>query len=214
MINRFVKIIFSVLISVLLVFKANIVFSSTITKDVDYLRINNTDVIIGDVKAKVEVISYLSFSCPACAVFHSSLYSRIKKEYIDTGKVKWAFRSYARDAPSLQGGMLIKCMPKGKYSKMIDVLFDKQSSWAFTKNSLEVLSNIANIAGVDKKDFDQCMGDKKIEDQLIEQTMIAVNDFNIKATPSFIIDGKIVEYKEIPSIEAFRKYLETVLKNE
>jgi protein-disulfide isomerase len=42
------------------------------------------DMSIGNPAAKVQVIEYLSFTCPHCAEFHASVWPELKKNYIDT----------------------------------------------------------------------------------------------------------------------------------
>src|SRR3989344_4150610 len=50
------------------------------------------DAVIGNPKAKVTIIEFSDFQCPFCRSFWSDAYRQIKKEYIDTGKVKFVYR--------------------------------------------------------------------------------------------------------------------------
>jgi len=60
------------------------------------------DMIAGDTGAPVTVIEYASVTCPACAAFHEKVYPDIKRDYIDTGKVRFIFREFPTP-PALSG---------------------------------------------------------------------------------------------------------------
>ncbi|MDE3121748.1 MAG: thioredoxin domain-containing protein, partial [Paracoccaceae bacterium] len=50
------------------------------------------DMSIGNPDAKVHVIEYLSFTCPHCEEFHATVWPKIKKNYIDNGKIRFTIR--------------------------------------------------------------------------------------------------------------------------
>ena len=73
------------------------------------LLITENDWVIGDPDAPVTMIEYASLSCPQCAAFHKNTFPIIKKEYIDTGIVKFIFRDYPLNYPALEGSMIARC---------------------------------------------------------------------------------------------------------
>ena len=62
--------------------------------------------------AKVRVIEYASATCPHCAAFHNETFEALKKEYIDTGKIKFVFREFPHQDAALAAFMLARCAPK------------------------------------------------------------------------------------------------------
>jgi protein-disulfide isomerase len=62
---------------------------------------DSNDVVIGDAKAKVIIVEYSSLNCPHCAQFHLGPLKEIKKDYIDTGKVKYVLRDFPLNAPCI-----------------------------------------------------------------------------------------------------------------
>src|SRR3954471_3997883 len=74
-----------------------------------------TDHTSGNPKAKVTVIEYASPTCPVCANFMTSMYPRLKRDYIDTGKIFYVFRTFPRLADDVAAEKLARCMPKDKY---------------------------------------------------------------------------------------------------
>ena len=51
----------------------------------------------GNVDAKVSIIVYESLTCGHCADFHTEVYPKLKKDFIDTGLIKIEFRSFPLD---------------------------------------------------------------------------------------------------------------------
>jgi protein-disulfide isomerase len=60
----------------------------------DLLKINSNDFVLGDQNAPVTIIEYASLSCPHCASFARESFEKLKTDYIDSNKVKFAFRNF------------------------------------------------------------------------------------------------------------------------
>ena len=63
-----------------------------------------TEMTLGAADAPVEVIEYASFTCPHCATFHNNVFEPLKKEYVDTGRVKERQWDPRRGMASLEEG--------------------------------------------------------------------------------------------------------------
>ena len=90
------------------------------------------DEIMGDVNAPVTLLEYASMTCPHCKRFHEQIMPEIKKNFIDTGKVKYILRPFPFDGDRRGEAafMLAKCAPNNSYYPMLDALFATQQSWA------------------------------------------------------------------------------------
>ena len=58
------------------------------------LDVKDNDFYIGEENAPITIIEYASMSCSHCADFHNDTLAELKKEFIDTGKVKFIFRDF------------------------------------------------------------------------------------------------------------------------
>ena len=168
-------------------------------------NIQKEDRILGNLEAPITLIEYASLSCPHCAAFHKSTLPKIKSEYIDTGKVKLVFRDFPLNLPALQGSMITRCIGEDVYYKYLDALFSLQSSWVRSKNSEEYLFAIIENGGMTRDEFDLCLANKEIENQILTNQIKAQREFKISTTPSFIINGKLIEGNK--PIETFKKSL-------
>ena len=50
--------------------------------------------VLGDANAKVTIIEFGDYQCPSCRMFWREVEPRLKKEYVDTGKVKLVFADF------------------------------------------------------------------------------------------------------------------------
>jgi protein-disulfide isomerase len=168
------------------------------------------DKIQGDAKAPVTIIEYASLTCPHCEHFHATVYPVLKKKYIDTGKVRFIFREFPRDPVDIGAFMLARCAPADKYFAMIDVLFDQQKNWAFTKDAAKQLLMIAKQAGFTEESFDKCLSDKKLAEDIRNVGKHAYEKFKVDSTPTLFINGQVFRGEMTP--EGMEKALAPLLK--
>ncbi|MBI4159115.1 DsbA family protein [Candidatus Woesearchaeota archaeon] len=145
--------------------------------------------VIGDKDAKVTIIEFSDFQCPFCGRFYEQTLPSLQKEYIDTGKVKLAFRhlplsfhEYAMPAAEAS-----ECAnEQGKFWEYHDKIFDNQGLL-----SNEILSTWAKEVGLDADKFDKCMKDGKYKSE-IQKDLSDASAYGASGTPTFFINGKIL----------------------
>jgi protein-disulfide isomerase len=147
---------------------------------------------LGDPDAPVTIIEYASMSCSHCAAFHKNMLPWLKETYIETGKVRFVFRDFPLNGPAVWGAMTARCAKPDRYFAFLDMLFAKQKDWAFAEDPQAALAKLARVGGIGKNAFDKCMADQVLQDQIVQSRADAVERYNIRSTPSFIIDGKTV----------------------
>jgi protein-disulfide isomerase len=176
----------------------------------DKVEITKNDFVLGKETAPVTLVEYASLTCPHCAQFHQNTLPAVKKEYIETGKVKLIYRDFPLDQLALSGSMIARCAGRDRYFAFIDVMFAQQSTWARDTNPLAALSRIARLGGMSQAKFDECLKDKKIADAVVQQRLDGDKKFGINATPTVIINGK--RYSGGLTIEQFRAVVAPLLK--
>ena len=175
------------------------------------LDITEKDFVIGNEDAKITIIEYASLSCSHCADFHVNTLETLKKEYIDTGKVKMVFRDYPFNYPALLGSMVLRCIPINYRYDYMNALFKLQPDWVNKKNkkTIQELYKIMQSGGMSKDEFDTCYGNLDNENLILEGVMAAQKDFNIKSTPSFVVNGNLIEGNK--NIKEFRQIIDKIL---
>lgn len=167
------------------------------------------DQVMGSADAPVTIIEYASMTCSHCAAFHEQTWPDLKKNYIETGKVRFILREFPFDPRAAAAFMLARCAPDGKYFPMVDVLFDQQQKWAFVKNAREPLENIAKLAGFTQESFEACLTNQKLLDDINSVRERAAADFGVSATPTFFING--TKYAGALSIEQMSAILDPLI---
>jgi len=143
-----------------------------------------------DEGAKVVLVEYASATCPHCAAFHKDVWPKLKADYIDTKKIRFIFREFPLNDPALAAFMIARAAPKESYFPLIDVYFDTLETWA--QDPATGLLNIAKQAGFTQEKFDQTLKDEKLAKGIMDIRDGGVK-FGVKGTPSFFLNGKILE---------------------
>ena len=164
---------------------------------------------LGNKDAKITVIEYASMTCIHCANFHKQVYPKIKKNYIDTNKIKFIFRDFPLDKQALFGSVLAKCAPKDKYFDFVKLILTNQKKWISNDDAfMNKLQHIGKLAGLNENKINSCFKDEKIVDNIIKTRSIGEKKYNINSTPSLIINEK--KYSAM-SYENFEKIIENLI---
>jgi protein-disulfide isomerase len=165
------------------------------------------EMFIGPANAKVTIIEYASASCPHCAEFANGAYKDLKKEYIDTGKVRFIFREFPHNQEGLAAFMLARCAPKEKYFPIVETLFEQQQMWL--QNPMDGLFKIAQLAGFTKESFDACLKNDAVVKGIVDVRELAAKKFGVQGIPAFFLNGQ--PYEGETTIEAWREAINPLL---
>ncbi|MDP4594402.1 MAG: DsbA family protein [Beijerinckiaceae bacterium] len=147
------------------------------------------DIWLGKADAPVTIIEYASMTCSHCASFHAGTFKQLKKDYIDTGKVRMTIREFPFDPLAMAAFMLARCEGPAKRSAMIDLLFASQKIWAFSKKPLDALVDVSKQAGVSREAVEKCLDNKILYENVSKVRDAASKSFAISSTPTFFING-------------------------
>lgn len=171
----------------------------------------------GSQGAPVTMVEFSDYQCPYCQRFVSAVFPTIKKDYIDTGKVKYIFRDFP--IPSLHPQAVkaheaAHCAgEQDRYWAMHDMLFENAKDF-----SIAALKRYAQEVGLDRNQFDDCLQTSKYA-STVEKEMADGRKVGVSGTPSFVIGpsgpgetitGTVVIGAQPP--ETFRQVIENALK--
>jgi protein-disulfide isomerase len=148
---------------------------------------------IGSPDATVKIIEYASFTCPHCRDFHETVYTSLKTDYIDTGKVQFEFREVYFDKYGLWAAMMARCGGQLRFFGITDILYNTQQDWAGTDDPAAVLENLKRIgrtAGMDNAALDVCMNDGAMAQALVTQYQTNAEKDGVEGTPTLFINGE------------------------
>jgi protein-disulfide isomerase len=159
------------------------------------------DIVQGNPDAKVEVIEYASLTCPHCAGFHENVFRQFKKDYIDTGKVRFIIREVYFDKFGLWGGMIARCGGDQRYQSTIDNFLLNQRAWYLnhtdayraTQNSKPILDEMFKIgrrAGLSDARMTECLSDNDLLENLVGDFQKYMDESGVTGTPTLFINGE------------------------
>lgn len=147
---------------------------------------------LGSATAPVTMIEYSSLGCPHCADFEISTFPQIKSTYIDTGRVKFVYRDYPLDPPSLAAAMVARCSGSGFFAT-IDQLYRTQGTWATASNYTAAIKNAVAPLGITSDDVDACLAVPGLQSGILAIMTTGTQQYSVGATPTFFINTTRVD---------------------
>ena len=165
-------------------------------------------IFIGKDDAPVEIKVFSSLTCPHCANFHTKVISKIKKKYVNTGKVKIIFIDFPLDLAALSASKFLHCTEKNKQMLIMDLIYEKQKEWAVGDTIDEINNNLKKIAttsGINSDKIEKCLVDEDIENMVLNGRIEGHKKYSIGSTPTIIINEK--KYKGSNDFESLEKLI-------
>jgi protein-disulfide isomerase len=140
---------------------------------------------LGATDAPVTIVEFSDYQCPFCRRYSLTVFPTLKREYIDTGKVRYVFRDFPLTSIHQQAEKAHEsahCAGEfNKYWEMHDVLFEKQNDLM-----LPSLKQYAAELGLDFTTFEECLDCGKYQ-VAIQKDVEDGGAAGIRGTPSFFI---------------------------
>jgi protein-disulfide isomerase len=168
------------------------------------------DIAQGPANAPVTIVEYASMTCSHCAAFHEETWPQLKAKYVDAGKVRFILREFPLDPLATAGFMLARCAGPDKRDSIVDLLYTQQKNWAFVEKPIEALAALVKQAGISQADFETCLNNQALYDQVNQAREGAAKNFKINGTPTFFVNGSEMNGEQ--RIEDFDKALAPLLK--
>jgi protein-disulfide isomerase len=159
------------------------------------------DMSLGNPKAPVRVVEYLSLTCPHCAHFNAEVYPAFKAKYIDTGKVYYTVRELltAPAQVAAAGFLLARCNGGTRYFTIVDQVFKSQPRWQQGQIK-PIFLEIAKANGVTEEQFNACLTDEKAQAALDGRIKYAIETDKVTGTPTFFINGVQLPNQDVPTL--------------
>ena len=158
------------------------------------------------------VVMISDFQCPYCKQWHDSSMAKLKRDYIDPGKIRFAYmhlplesihpHARAQAHASLCAGV------QGQFWQYADAIFDHFGTAKTMSDVSPLLSRIAKDLQLDVPAFDKCRVSAPIS-ALVTNDIAQANQAGVQSTPSFIVGSFLVQ-GAMPYND-FRKAIDTAL---
>lgn len=150
------------------------------------------DPILGDKNAPVTLVEFSDYECPFCKRHFDTTYSQLKKEYIDTGKVKLVYRDLPlsfHDPMATIEAIAASCAREQggdtAYFKFHDEIFKRTTSNGNGLNK-DMIYQIAQDNGLNQTNFKSCLDAEKYKDEVAKDIADGTK-YGASGTPTFFI---------------------------
>jgi protein-disulfide isomerase len=163
---------------------------------------------LGRGDAPVTVIKYASMTCPYCRQFQRETFPLLKREYIDTGKVRFIIREFPIGQQSGLATIALRCAPPDKYFVLYDKLMAQQPSWVSQEMRPEPIFKVAQQVGMTRAQFDSCRQNRGMIAAL-SWVKERGRTLGVIGTPNFFVNGKLV--KTVVGMKELREMVDPIL---
>ncbi len=148
----------------------------------------------GSETAKVTIVEFADFRCPFCERFFKEVEPQLTKDYLSTGKAKFAFRHYQFLGPaSVVAGNAAECAnEQNKFWQFHDYLYQNQPDESdMSLYTTDKLTAAAISLGLKGEQFKSCLENKKY-DKNVTADFVAGQQVGVNGTPTTFINGIVV----------------------
>jgi protein-disulfide isomerase len=158
---------------------------------------------LGRADAPVTAIEYFSLTCSHCGAFHRDTWPRVKRELVETGRVRMVFRDFPLDEISLRAHAVARSFPADRYEPFISALFATQDRWAYARgvDHKAEIGKIAALAGMSTEAFNAAWADDALARAILEARQKGEAEHQVSATPTFIIGSQ-----KLPGAISFERF--------
>jgi protein-disulfide isomerase len=163
---------------------------------------------LGRAGAPVTIVQYASMTCPYCRQFQHETFPVLKREYIDTGKVRYILREFPIGHQSGLATIVLRCAPADKYFALYDKLMAQQPSWVSQEVRADPIFKVAQQVGMTRVQFDSCRQNRGMIEAL-NRVKERGRTLGVIGTPNFFVQGKLV--KSVIGIKEIREMVDPIL---
>jgi len=173
------------------------------------------DPVLGESSAPVTIIEFGDYQCPSCRLFWRDVEPRLKRDYIDTGKVKLVYRDFPIvevHPEAMVAAVAAQCAAdQGKYWQYHDKLFREQDNRGdgLIRFRIADLKKWGADLRLDVAAFNECLDSARHKDEVSKDYADGVA-VGIQGTPMFFINGRVIGGAQ--PYPVFRKVIDEELK--
>ena len=166
---------------------------------------------MGRADAPVTMILYASMTCPYCRKFQIETFPTFKRQYIDTGKVRFIIREFPIGFQSGLATIALRCAPASKYFVLYDKLMRQQGRWVSQEVRPDPIFSVASQVGMTRAQFDACRANKDLA-----KSLNSIKDrgrtLGVIGTPNFFINQRLI--KKVLTLKDLQEIIDPLLNGQ
>lgn len=145
--------------------------------------------VLGNATVPVWVVIASDFQCPKCKEWHDEVFSVLRKDYVETGRVRMAYVNMPQPehlnamASAIAGGC---ASVQGKFWETYEKIFATQRQWEDLPDARPFLDSLAIAAGADAGPLRLCT-ERALSTKLVRTDMARSKAAGVESLPTFFI---------------------------
>ncbi|WP_137679653.1 thioredoxin domain-containing protein [Aurantiacibacter suaedae] len=172
--------------------------------------------LIGNPDAPVQLITFLSYSCPHCKTFEQEADAELKADYIHDGSTSVEVRPAIRNVLDLSATLLATCGPSDRFLGNQEAFFATQGEWlgkaqqitpeqkerwqsATIGHRLKAIASdlgfyeLMEARGYTEGELDACLTDEARAETVVNNSEASRIEYPYPGTPSFVVNGTLLD---------------------
>ena len=145
----------------------------------------------GSEDAPISVVEFSDYGCGYCRRFHTETFPSLMEEYIESGKVRWKYVTYASGmfAHGMSAAYAAECAAEQDlFTPMSRLLYERQPEWKDSGEPYPVFEALARGIGADTAEFQTCMAEQRPKPR-VRSGILSGARLGVRGTPSFLVNG-------------------------
>lgn len=169
----------------------------------------------GNPDAPVKLVEFASMTCSHCRDFSRQSSPALYDRYVKSGQVSFEFRNFVTNSVDVAASLLARCGGPQPFFKLTEQMFANQDDMlakaqagaaqlaaADQAPGQQTLVKVAEVVGLDKfvgmrgipgAKANTCLTNEAELNRLVEMNSAAAKKYKLPGTPSFLINGELVE---------------------
>ncbi len=183
----------------------------TLTPGLSESVIHPQDSIKGNPEAKVLVVEYSDFQCPACRTYYP-IVRQLVSEFGD--QIAVVYRHFPLTTIHFNAEFAARAAEaakkQNKFWEMHDLLFEKQNEWSGSSNPSSMFESYAELIGLNVDQFKNDFSSKEVRDFVKAERAHSLK-IGLQGTPTFFVNGQKIDNPN--SLEGFKAVINSALQN-
>jgi protein-disulfide isomerase len=154
--------------------------------------------ILGKETAPVWLLIVSDFQCPYCRQWHKETWDAVRREFVETGKVRVAYMNlplsiHPNAKPAARYAMCASA--QGKFWEYADQLFNTQDQWKELPDPTAFFDRLLDKVRLTKASAAPCLSDSGIP-ALVDADYARMSRAGARSTPTFFVGRTMIEGAE------------------
>lgn len=171
---------------------------------------------VGNPEAEMQLIEFVSYTCPHCADFEQQSEAELKYVYVLEGLASVEIRHLIRNPIDVAAALVTECGATDKFFNNHRAMLHTQDDWLARAEAMSAAQQarwnsgtissrmraigndldfheIMESRGYSYLEIENCLGDAERALALVEMSGTNAAEFGVRGTPSFVLNGTLLE---------------------